>query len=256
MDTRFWGPSGWKMLHLLTFTYDPATQKSAMRKFLEALPFVLPCKFCRASLTDYYREHPYTPALASRALLTKWMYTIHNCVNGKLREQGLNPQPDPTFKQVSEYYTSWLTNSVPMERIQTFWDFLFSVGYCHPVDTARKTTPMPNCPKYAMRCHSRKVKNKWNVLCPKERMPMYRQFWTVLPDVLEPAIQITWKHALQLTRPTQKNRMATMAWLWRMRCAIDADFKDPYTTVCKSIATYSSDCGGKSAGAKTCRKRK
>jgi hypothetical protein len=43
MDTRFWGPSGWRLLHLITYTYDPITQRHAMRKFLEALPYILPC---------------------------------------------------------------------------------------------------------------------------------------------------------------------------------------------------------------------
>jgi hypothetical protein len=38
-----------------------------------------------------------------------------------------------------------------------------------------------------------------------------------------------------------------------MRCGLDTDFKDPYTSICKKIATYSSDCGKKKQ-AITCRK--
>jgi hypothetical protein len=44
-----------------------------------------------------------------------------------------------------------------------------------------------------------------------------------------------------------------LAWLWRMRCGLDTDFRDPYTSVCHRIKTYSSDCG-KSKNAITCRK--
>jgi hypothetical protein len=40
-----------------------------------------------------------------------------------------------------------------------------------------------------------------------------------------------------------------------MRCALDTDFKDPYTSVCQKIASFSSDCGKKKR-AITCRKRR
>ena len=68
MDTKFWGPSGWKLLHLITFTYEPS-QSKAVGKFFELLPFVLPCKFCRASLTEYMDDDPID--LKSKATLTK-----------------------------------------------------------------------------------------------------------------------------------------------------------------------------------------
>lgn len=255
MDTRFWGPSGWKLLHLATFTYEPTTQKSKMRKFLTTLPFILPCKFCRASLTDYYKKHPYNEALTSRAKLTHWMYDIHNEVNAKLREQGLLTTADPTFAQVKHYYTTWINTTVPSERQQVMWDFLFSVAYCHPADTAKSSTPMPNCPTFATRCKSRKIKNKWNTLKAQERLPYYKQFWRLLPDILEHATQITWKRALETTRPQVTCRKTTIAWLWRMRCATDQDFKDPYTSVCKAVKSHSSDCSS-SVRAKTCRKKR
>lgn len=256
MDTRFWGPSGWKFLHLMTFTYDPTNQRKHMRLFLESLPYVLPCKFCRASLTDYYSKHPFSSALESRARLTKWLYTIHNEVNEKLRKQDLNPHPDPTFQEVKQRYTTWIETSTPIERLQTYWDFLFSIAYCHPYDTAKNTKPMPNCPPRVLRCKSRKIKNKWNTLCPRERMPMYKQFWHTLPDILEPALHILWSRVLVSSRPTTQCRKSMIAWLWRMRCALDNDFKDPYTSVCRTVASYSSDCGGSSTRAKTCRKKR
>lgn len=255
MDTRFWGPPGWKLLHLVTFTYDPKSQKLKMRKFLQSLPFILPCKFCRASLTDYYTKLPYTPALSSRAKLTKWMYDIHNEVNAKLRSQGLLSTSDPTFQQVKQYYTTWLTTTTPSERQQVFWNFLFSVAYCHPTDTSKTTKPMPDCPSFAFKCKSVKLKNRWNTLRCNERLPYFKQFWHSLPDILEPAAQITWKRALETTRPSLTCRKSTLAWLWRMRCAMDQDFKDPYTSVCQAVKSYSSDCSS-SVRAKTCRKKR
>ena len=105
MDTRFWGPSGWRLLHSITFAYDPANTKtrSAVKMAFEMLPFVLPCKFCRASLTEYMEIHPLDPAMESKATLTKWLWTVHNEVNRKLRNQKLNVAPDPPFEKVSEF---------------------------------------------------------------------------------------------------------------------------------------------------------
>lgn len=256
MDTRFWGPSGWKMLHLITFQYDPKKTKNTMKRFLATLPFILPCKFCRASLTDYYEKHPYKSALQSRAKLTKWLYDIHNEVNAKLRSQNLHPMPDPDFKEVKSYYERWINESTPMERLTTYWDFLFSIAYCHPVDTARSTKPMPDCPKKALTCKSVKISNRWNTIKPNKRMPFYRRFWELLPKVLEPAQQISWQRASETTRPSISCRKSLIAWLWRMRCAIDSEYSDPYSNLCKTISSYSSDCGKASARTKTCRKRK
>lgn len=255
MDTRFWGPSGWRLLHLITYTYDPITQRHTMRKFLETIPYILPCKFCRASLTDYYKLHPFSPALESRAKLTRWIYTIHNDVNAKLRSQGLLTAADPSFKQVNDTYKTWINTSVPTERLQTFWDFLFSVAYGHPYDTARTAKPMPKCPPYATTCKSKATRNKWNTLGPSDRFHFYKQFWQTLPDILEPALRIQWMRALKTNSPSLACRRSIIAWLWRMRCALDTDYKDPYTEICSKVASYSSDCSS-SVRAKTCRKKR
>ena len=256
MDTKFWGPSGWKMFHLATFTYEPSKQKKAMSKFLESLPYILPCKFCRASLTEYYEKHPYKSALESRAKLTKWLYDIHNEVNAKLRSQNLNPMPDPSFADIKKYYTTWIETSTPIERLSTYWDFLFSVGYGHPKESSKKSKPMPDCPPFAKKCKSKKIRNQWNTLNAKDRIPYYKQFWYSLPNVLEPALEITWRRALEMTEPNIRCRKSTMAWLWRMRCAIDTSYSDPYTDVCKTIASYSSDCSKSSSRIKTCRRKR
>ena len=57
MDTRFWGPSGWRLLHLITFATSDI-DNDHLQLFFRNLPYVLPCKFCRASLTDYYAVDP------------------------------------------------------------------------------------------------------------------------------------------------------------------------------------------------------
>lgn len=254
MDTRFWGPSGWKFLHLTTFFYEPSENKYKMSKFLETIPFILPCKFCRASLTEYYDNRPFKPALKSAPRLIKWMYDIHNDVNDKLRKQHLNPNDDPTFDSVKRYYEIWIRDSTPEERLQTFWDFLFSVAYCHPVDTSRTSKPMPRCPPYANTCKSDKIRNRWNTLKSSIRLRWYKHFWSSLPDILEPELRDKWVSACKITHPNLSCRRSTVAWLWRMRCSLDDTFKDPYTQVCRKIAVHSSDCHS-SVRAKTCRKK-
>lgn len=245
MDTRFWGPSGWKLLHTISFTYDPIN-KDKTADFLAVLPFILPCKFCRYSLTCYYKKYPYENALKSRYTFCKWMYTIHNCVSNKLRRQGLNPTKNPTFNSVTTFYKKWLSKGLTSCVTSTFWDFLFSIAYNHPKEASKNSSSMPDCPVEAVNCSDLIERNKWNTLTEDERMPYYNRFWELLPVVM-PIFK--WSESPILTC-----RKSTVAWLWRQRCKLEPNKKDPYLQLCNKIATYSSGCGT-SKRAKTCRKK-
>jgi Erv1 / Alr family len=248
MDTRFWGPSGWKLLHSIAFS---ASNNSRYQAFFETLPYILPCKFCRASLTDYYAE---LPIPEKTSLIPFWLYRIHNKVNKKLREQGLNPNPDPDYASIAEFYHKWLTTASASCKMSVFWDFLFAVAYNHPKETSRHSTPMPNCPEAAYTCKDKCTRNKWNTLDTQERLVWFRRFWERIPEVLPGDIASIWRNALNTSRPSTECRRSTVAWLWRMRCAMDPDFRDPYTQVCSKIASYASGCSS-SRRAKTCRKK-
>lgn len=256
MDTRFWGPSGWKLFHLITFDYEYRSDSAfSFSSFFETIPYILPCKFCRASLTDYYRMHPFSlrnGGLDPQLDLKRWMYTIHDLVNAKLKKQGLHPQSSPPFSQVKTYYTD-LQKQSWQEQLALFWDFLFAVGYHHPKESSTHSEPMPDCPKEAKTCKDPCERNKWNVLPWKKRMNWFKRFWIFLPAVLPHEIAKHWKEIEKKNPPTLTCRKSTLAWLWRMRCGLDASFIDPYTSICKKIAGYSSDCGKKSSGI-TCRK--
>ena len=243
MDTRFWGPSGWKLLHLTCTTAD----RPRLNDFLETIPYILPCLFCRASLTDYYRQHPYTTAKD----MSRWIYQIHNLVNAKLRKQGLHPAPNPTYATAKAHVADLMAAPWSVQ-LTGFWDFLFAVGYHHPKH-AILTKPMENCPPHAV-SGSVCEQNKWNVLPYHERMKWFHRFWSILPDVLPPEIQKRWRTALVVCPLDDSSRRSTMAWLWRMRCHIDADFHDPYLSVCKRVGAFSSDCGT-TRGAITCRRK-
>ena len=97
MDTRYWGPSGWELLHLIAF------KSTNPKKFLLNIGNILPCKFCRLSTKKFIRNTPMTDP-------GEWLYKIHNQVNNKLREQCahdkkvVNPGENPSFEQVKQKY--------------------------------------------------------------------------------------------------------------------------------------------------------
>jgi hypothetical protein len=150
MDTKFWGPSGWRLLHTIAFSeISPNT-----KKFFELIPFILPCKFCRASLTEYMEEDPVD--VSSQDALARWLWRIHNKVNDKLRGQGLLKTKNPSFDTVREMYEE------PFKAFEG-WDFLFSVAENHPYSRFTKSMPMENCP------------HKESLLCEKDWKSIFKE---------------------------------------------------------------------------------
>ena len=79
-----WGPTGWKFLHAVTFTYPEtpsALEKEQYRTFFEAVQHVLPCSLCRNHLADNYKKYPIE--LDSTRTLSEWLVRIHNHVNAQ-----------------------------------------------------------------------------------------------------------------------------------------------------------------------------
>lgn len=120
MDTRFWGPSGWQLFHLIAFRSDHPDD------VLNDMKDILPCKFCRASTTEFVKKHPL------RGDPGKWLYDIHNRVNDKLRKQAeadenvIDPGPDPDFEEVKARYMAMKPTKIPGR------DFLMAVAYNYP----------------------------------------------------------------------------------------------------------------------------
>lgn len=122
MDTRFWGPSAWELLHLISFSRP-------RRRLFELLTKTLPCKFCRMSTAAFMADLPYDPRNAA-----KWLYKLHNKVNAKLRAQAASGElkdapeiaPDPSFESVEAHYGRLL------RRVPTTMpglDFLSAVAF-------------------------------------------------------------------------------------------------------------------------------
>jgi hypothetical protein len=132
MDTRFWGPSGWKFLHLLLeLSPEKLTSKESkiFEEFLLCWRNLLPCKYCRISYTKYITSYPIQEHSSSRNELTKWLWVIHNKVNNKLRKQGYCNYSNPELSLVRELYKNLATNTTNPIKIlmELGHDFLGSI---------------------------------------------------------------------------------------------------------------------------------
>ena len=260
MDTRFWGPSGWRLLHLVSFGYQPS-QRKEMLAFLEALPFVLPCKFCRSSLITYYEELPPEDHLESKEKLGKWMWQIHGKVNQKLRSQGQHIPADPTYAMVKKIYTERLHHGCTKTDFPG-WDFLFSILENHPLSKGEKPTPMPGAPPLeSIDPHNTKELLKWNYLDPTIRYQFVCTFWETLPNVL-PFLEwrLVWKeHGSTFCSKTWASKQDAMKALWHIRCAINKELhllnKTTFRELCNDLKLHKSGCA-KSRNASTCRKKR
>lgn len=258
MDTRFWGPSGWRLLHLISFAYNPQKDKPAFHRFFEILPFVLPCKYCRSNLTEHYEDNPID--LRSQESLSRWLYKIHNLVNEKLRSQGQHIPPEPSYNEVKEIYTQRLQYGCTKTEFPG-WEFLFSVVENHPY-SREKSTPLPDAPPLeTIDPKDELTLLKWNYITPDCRFNYLCQFWKVLPNVLPfPEWRKAWRETTSFyTNDTWSSKLESHKALWRTRKHIEEQLellnKTNYHDLCKDIKIHKSGCGKSNRG-KTCRKKR
>jgi len=249
MDTKFWGPPGWRLLHLITFAYSPK-QKESVKRLFETIAYVLPCKFCRASFQEYIDEDPVEPALRSKVTLSKWLWRIHNRVNDKLRGQRLLDTPNPSYESIRNIYEKRLEYVGEME-----WDFLFSIAENHPrCRVARHSVRMKDCPDIVPLHATLAQKNRWNVLTCDERMVKYKIFWRSIEDSLPfEEWRRGWK-GCKMNYDAVEGRVELLKELWRFRCCMSKP-DDTFDNVCKQLADHRSGCS-KNPNAKTCRKKR
>ena len=247
MDTRYWGPSGWRFLHLLVA--NPNLSKSAFHAFLAELPFVLPCKWCRRNLTLHYEALPYE----NTDDFEKWMWQIHNKVNGILHKA----EPYPTLATTRAIYSERFAYGCTKTEFPG-WEFLFSIVKDHPIQRGNQL--IPNAPPV----ESMKTdleKNKWNALTPAERFEHWKRFWGVLPSVF-PYAEWTqaWNESLaEITNPASWSTSSEgMRGLWRLRCHFEEKLslinKTTYRALCNDLSFYRSGCASKSNKSQTCRR--
>jgi hypothetical protein len=251
MDTRFWGPSGWRLLHLVA-----ASRNKDAKDFFELLPFVLPCKFCRASLTDYIQNDP-IPSDSND--YPHWIYRIHNRVNSKLKEQGLPTAKAPSFTQIKKKYDSLLKQPCTINNM-VGWDFLFSIAYTHPCDSV-KSSPLANSPNESTLTDPI-LRNRWNVMTKQERLPYLEKFWIkALPNALPfKEWKDAWHSCSSSSKPPlNKDRKDMTDWLFDIEKCICKILSQPspihsFISLCKELSAFESKCSNtKKKTVRTCR---
>jgi hypothetical protein len=266
MDTRFWGPSGWALLHLIAADPTVKSRQKETQQFFTLLPFVLPCKYCRASLSDYYAIQPLTAeTLKDEVAFSRWLYDIHNRVNGKLRGQGLLTSPNPSWASVHAKYKkqqAGLCDSSPLLG----WDFMTSVAFTTPA-LNYKAVPMPDTPEMDLAALDLAARNRYNLLTRAERISALKEWWSLIPAILPcPAWRASWSAATVVQEcgpiPLQKGREVAMQWMWAVEEQVCQGLRCPpphesLPFLKKTMRVYESSCGlSKSKKAKTCRRNK
>jgi len=125
MDPDIWGPSAWKFLHSVSFTYplQPSNQdKEHYKQFFEQLCYVLPCIDCCFNYQKEIETYDIDEALTSRVKLTRWVVDIHNSVNRRLGKREMK------YSVVKKTYDDYL-------KERTWWDnyklyVLTGIGIC------------------------------------------------------------------------------------------------------------------------------
>ena len=87
MQANEWGPSAWKFLHSVTFSYPQDPDEDTKKHFKDLfsnLRYTLPCSFCRNYYSQIFKYICIDPYMESREGLTFWLFIVHNLVNRKL----------------------------------------------------------------------------------------------------------------------------------------------------------------------------
>jgi hypothetical protein len=261
MDTRFWGPSGWKLLHLIAAEpMRTERHRKAVSAWFALLPYVLPCKYCRASLSDYFAAQPLTHhILTDPARFSRWIYDIHNRVNEKLREQGLLTAANPTWEEIATRYEkehAGLCHGSPLLG----WDFMTSVAFNTPGDDY---VPVPMSDTPTTPPTDIRGRNRYNLLTREERLPRLRAWWALIPAILPcRAWRQAWARAMgsAAAPPLEAGRDAVMRWMWAVEARVCSSLRCPtphasLDEMCSTVEAFESGCG-KAPHGKTCRTRK
>ena len=261
MDTRFWGPSGWFLFHLIAAA--PTHQHyDAVKQWFTLMEFVLPCKFCRASFHDYLLLQPLTDEIVrNRELFSRWMYDIHNRVNDKLRGQGLITSVNPTWKSVRSKYFTLQKTLCTSPFIG--WDFITSIAYSIP-DSTYKPIPFNDTPSDYKTIVSNSDKNRYNLLTRSERITKLRSWLNLIPNILPcQEWQTAWKTAILTTgHPQSLSRDAMMTWMWKIEKGVCTNLQCPIPHPSQPImehevSAFVSNCSSTHArNAVTCRTRR
>lgn len=105
ITTSTWGNNFWNTLHYVTLGYpenNPTFHvKEAAFRFMESLPFLLPCTLCRQHLADTYQtEMPLHPhVFASRQNFGTYVVNLRDFIKSRHVCPGITPTKQHRFPQ-------------------------------------------------------------------------------------------------------------------------------------------------------------
>ena len=123
MHPEFWGPSGWKFLHSITFQYPmkpTIDDKAHYKEFFNSLKYTLPCQKCAYHYAKHIRKYPIDSALNSKDDLVKWLINIHNEVNKSLGKR------EYSYHEVMDIYKDEMDNVLGRVSITNIFIFILT----------------------------------------------------------------------------------------------------------------------------------
>lgn len=93
MDTKAWGPPLWDSLFFIAHGYQLNPHPDRVEQyntFFQSLAGVLPCKYCRDSLTGFLKELNFKQYIKDGRGAMRFVYDLKNKVNQKLVTQELS----------------------------------------------------------------------------------------------------------------------------------------------------------------------
>ncbi len=233
MDTRFWGPDGWLLLHSIAAYYpdQPTVDDKALYvKFFETIQDVLPCIYCRNSFAQYNLELDLKSYLDDSRSLSNWLFQMHNKVNDKLEGQGLPVSRNDNFDEIYKYYRRYVREVNPLNL--PGWDFIYCIFFNFPLarDGAKLT---------------------------KRRYESYRDFIELLPYVtpFKMFSSVLKVHLKQLTIKDYMSRSGLKRWVYLLEQRYCRAIKiecPKFRDRCYSIELFRAGCNGKNDPKPTC----
>ena len=134
INPEVWGPSGWSLLHRLSFCFDNKdndTDSDNAEAFYNTLQYILPCPKCRRNLMEHYTKLPF-PSSNKLKDLPEWLWKIHNRVTESLdrekgREREREREKGPSFSEIKNKYSKTCHSVDTCE-----FKFLLAIAETHP----------------------------------------------------------------------------------------------------------------------------
>jgi hypothetical protein len=132
ISPQHWGPSGWSILHRISFYLSSGDIDDVIR-FFQTLQYVLPCTKCRRNISTHLNCLPIPDKVGE---VPKWVWKLHTRISKSIKTDYMAP----SWSSVKAQYSSTKGNYMPKDYDYTQEHaFLFALEETHP--SKRSITP-------------------------------------------------------------------------------------------------------------------